>query len=74
MPTKQSYYRHLPDEDIDHKKPVKTLSDYPEDIQNIMSEVTKLKFKTMLKKHSKVMAVLIKILIKGEKQLENKNV
>ena len=74
MPTKQSYYRHLPDENINKKRVIKTLDDYPEDIQNIMSEVTKLKFKKMLKKHSKVMAILFKILIKSEKNLENKNV
>ena len=68
MPTKQSYYRHLPDENINKKKSIKRLDEYPEDIQNIMSEVTKLKFKKMLKKHSKVMAVLCKILIKGEEK------
>lgn len=69
MPTKQSYYRNLPE-----NLPEKTLSDYPEDIQNVMSEITKLKFKKMFKKHSKVLAVLFKILIKGEKSLGDKNV
>jgi len=70
MQTKQSYYRNLPENEP--KKAIKSLSSYPKDVQNIVNEIVKLKFKNMVKKHSKTLAIIFKILIKGEKNLNLK--
>lgn len=69
MPTKQSYYRDLPEEKRESKK-VKALDSYPKDVQNIVDEIIRIKFRKMTKKHSKVLGVIFKLLVHGEKKLK----
>lgn len=57
MPTKQSYYRHLPEKDDTTK--------------DILSGIFKYKFQKALKKSPKAFSALFTLLIKGEKKLKS---
>jgi hypothetical protein len=64
MPTKQSYYRYLPDGNESRKD--------KDEIESIVSDIFKYKFQKALKKSPKAFSALLTLLIKGEKKLKGK--